>query len=182
MYLDDSVALAALKLLKRKFPTVGGFQSVLLVYHPEQRERNIPIAAELFHCRPFNHYVAAVLLSSDVVLYIDSLKPGGKPSRKIVEQIEVSFNPKNRYCIRSALCQAQKKPDCLVFAIANLDAILSGNDISKVNFYSKTLRGSLVRSLVQDQISFPFQRCKKRGDSNNFSKRLGCKYKHSSHR
>ena len=154
---------------------------MLMVYTPEQRERNVPIAAEVFHCRPFNHYVAAVLLSSDVVLYMDSLNPGEKPSRKIVKQIEESFNLKNKYCIRNSKCQAQKKPDCMVFALANLDVVLSGNDVSKVEFYEKTLRGSLVRSLVEDHLSFPFQRCKKRGEPNNFCRKLGV-YQHKSRR
>ena len=110
---------------------------MLMVYTPEQRERNVPIAAEVFHCRPFNHYVAAVLLSSDVVLYMDSLKPGGKPSRKIVKQIEESFNLKNKYCIRSSKGQAQKKPDCMVFAITNLDVVYQAMTSVKLSFMRK---------------------------------------------
>ena len=39
-YLNDRVALAALKLLRDKFPGNGGFQSVLLSQQPRQRDRN----------------------------------------------------------------------------------------------------------------------------------------------
>ena len=39
-YLDDSCAMNALKLLKSKYPGVGGFQSVLFAYKPEQRDKN----------------------------------------------------------------------------------------------------------------------------------------------
>ena len=38
--MNDSIAQAALKLLRDKFPACAGFQSVLLAYKPGQRDRN----------------------------------------------------------------------------------------------------------------------------------------------
>ena len=49
-YLDDSCALYGLKLLREKFSGIGGFQSVLLGFKPEQRDKNYHVSAEIFHC------------------------------------------------------------------------------------------------------------------------------------
>ena len=144
MYLDDSCALASLKLLRSKFPSVGGFQSVLLGYKPGQRDRNWHVSAEVFHCMGSAHYVCAAMLSVDVVAYMDSLHPGSKPPKNVISQIESSFRLSKKYCIRSLACQPQIASDCLVCAVANLDVILSGNDVSITCFNMKQLRSCLV--------------------------------------
>ena len=48
------------------------------------------------------------------------------------------------FCIRSLKCPKKRGPECLVCTVANLDAVLSGNDISKIIFYQSTLRCYLV--------------------------------------
>ena len=119
--LDDDVALAALKLLRSKYPQVRGLSSVLLALRPQDRTRDQQIAAELFHCYPSYHYVAAVLATPDVILYMDSLDPGSKPKTQVVSQIEASFQLSKKYTIRSLLGQRQRLSDCLPFAKANPD-------------------------------------------------------------
>ena len=131
---------------------------MLLVYLLHIRDRNNLISAEIFHCKPFNHYVAAVLLTPQVVVHMDSLSPGTEPSKEVIQQIERSFNLQTKYCVRSAICQAQRLQDCLVFVFANLDAVLEGNDISKAQFNQLTLRFSLMKSLITRNLNFPSSR------------------------
>ena len=145
-YLDDSCALYGLKLLREKFSEIGGFQSVLLGLKPEQRDKNYHVSAEIFHCMGSRHYVCAVLLSPDVVAYMDSLHPGTMPPDGVIKQISASFRVNKKYSIRSLQCQVQGASDCLVCAIANLDAVLSGNDISKLEFDNKWVRSFFVES------------------------------------
>ena len=61
------------------------------------------------------------------------------------------------------MCQQQGESKCLAFVLANLDAILAGADITKVNFSKKYLRAYVVRSLINKTLSFPHSRCKSRG-------------------
>ena len=154
--LDDDVGLAALKLLRLKYPQVGG-----------------PIAAELFHCYPSYHYVAAVLATPDVVLYMDSLDPGSKPKTQVVSQIEASFQLSKKYTIRSLLGQRQRLSDCLPFAVANLDVTLAGGDVSKVQFYTNLIRPHLVKSLIQQELSYPNRKIKSRGNAVRYNRQLG---------
>ena len=133
---------------------------------------NVPIAAELFHCKPARHYVAAIFVSSDVVIYMDSLKPGSEPPKHITKQIEESFSLPKKYCVKSQICQAQRGPACLLFALANLDAVLSGNDISKLQLSERFLRASLVESLITGSLHFPSERCPSRGEAKLFAKKL----------
>ena len=53
----------------------------------------------------------------------------------------------------------------LVFAVANMDAILSGADVSKIYFNGKLLRSYLVKSLIKNDLEFPHSRCKYRGNA-----------------
>ena len=136
----------------------------LMVYHSIDRVKGLSISAEIFHCKPINPYVAAVFVGSNVVLYIDSLDPGSEPLEEVRKQIEASFDLDLKYSIKSVLCQKQKLSDCLVFAAAHLDALLSGEDLSRIRFNQKTLRSYLVRSILGKTLHFPFSRCKNRGE------------------
>ena len=151
---------------------MGGFESVLLTFLPEQRVMQNPAAAQLFHCKPRNHYVAAVFISSDVVLFMDSLNPGKEPSKEVRKQIEACFTLKKKYSLRSALVQKQRLCDCLPFAVANIDMVLSGGDVTKIRFDNRTLRSNLVKSFLNNELYFPFQKCKSRGDAVVFSNKV----------
>ena len=117
---------------------------------------------------PRAHYVAAVLISTDIVIYMDSLNPGSEPNAGVVRQIEASFNLKKKYCIRSAMCQKQGLADCLPFVLANLDAILAAADITKVKFPKKYVRAFFVKSLIYRTLSFPSKSCNCRGNDTVF--------------
>ena len=88
-------------------------------------------------------------------------------------QIEASFNLKTKYIVRSELCQHQRLSDCLPCATANLDILLSGGDVSKVNFDQRTLRSYLVRSLLTGSLYFPKEKCKSRGGAKVFPYKFG---------
>ena len=102
----------------------------------------------------------------------DSLDPGSEPSATVVEQIEASFALTSKYSIKSAICQKQRLSDCLIFAVANKDAVLSKEDVSKIRFNQKTLRSHLVRSILGETLYFPLSRCKTRGDVKVFCKKV----------
>ena len=142
---------------------------MLLGYKPGQRDRNWHVSAEVFHCMGSAHYVCAAMLSVDVVAYMDSLHPGSKPPKNVISQIESSFRLSKKYCIRSLACQPQIASDCLVCAVANLDVILSGNDVSKICFNMKQLRSFLVESLLKGRLFFPTTRCSSHGENNVFA-------------
>ena len=115
--------------------------------------------------------MSAVLVSTNVVVYMDSLRPGSEPPKNVVKQIEQSFQVTDKYSIRSVKCQKQHGPDCLVFSVANLDLVLSGNDVSKIKFDETLLRSFLVESLIAGRIYFPFKRCNTRGEATVFSRK-----------
>ena len=115
--------------------------------------------------------MCAILVSTNVVVYMDSLRPGSEPPKTIVKQIEDSFQVTIKYSIWSVNCQKQRGPDCLVFSIANLDLVLSGNDSSKIQFDESNLRSFFVESLIAGRICFPYKRCKSRGDARVFSRK-----------
>ena len=96
--------MVCLKLLAWKYPYVNGLSSVLLAQRPQDRVKNNPPAAELLHCYPSNHFVMAALITCDIVVFMDSGKPGFKPKKAVIAQIESSFNLKGRYLIRSIIC------------------------------------------------------------------------------
>ena len=171
--LDDDVALAGLKLLRLKYPQIRGLSSVLLALRPQDRTRNQQIAAELFHCYPSYHYVAAVLTTPNVVLYMASLKPGSEPKKQVVSQIEASFKLNKKYTIRSLLGQSQRLSDCLPFAVANLDVTLAGGDVSKVQFDTKLIRPHLVESLIKQELTYPHRKIRSRGNAVMYSRQLG---------
>ena len=111
--------------------------------------KNNPPAAEFFHCYPSNHFVMAALITCDIVVFMDSGKPGFKPKKAVIAKIESSFNLKGRYLIRSIICQKQTLPDSLPFAVANLDAFLSDEDNGKLSFKKNFVRAYLVKSLIK---------------------------------
>ena len=100
---------------------------------------------------------------------MDSLHPGSEPPETVVAQIEESFRLNKKYCIRSLLCQRQGASDCLVCATANLDVVLSGNDVSKIKLNQELLRMFFVESFVAGRLFFPFATCETRGDARVFS-------------
>ena len=110
------------------------------------------MAAELYHCYPSMHYVAAALITANVILYADSLNPGSKPKVQVIAQMEASFQLKKKYTIRNLLGQSQRLSDCLPFATANLDIIMSGGQISKVQFQTELMRPNLVKSLINEEL------------------------------
>ena len=66
---------------------------------------------------------------------------------------------------------SNRQSDCLAFVLANLDAILAGADISKVEFPKKYVRAFVVKSLINKTLSFSHKRCKSRGKGNVYVKR-----------
>ena len=118
--------------------------------------------------------MCAVQLSPAVVAYMDSLYPGSEPPETVVKQIEESFRLNKKYCIRSLLCQRQGASDCLVCATANLDAVLTGNDVSKIKYDQKLMRSYFVESLIAGRLFFPSGKFKTRGDVQVFS--MKCRF------
>ena len=82
----------------------------------------------------------------------------------VIKQIAASFRLSKKYCIRS--CHRHGASDCLVCATANLDVVLSGNDVSKIKFNQKLLRSFFVESFIAGRLYFPFSRCERRGEGN----------------
>ena len=118
------------------------------------------------------HYVAAALITSNVILYADSLKPVSKPKVQVIAQMEASFQLKKKYTIRSLLGQRQRLSDWLPFATANLDNIMPGCDISKVQFQTELMRPNLVKSLINEELSFPKQVIQSRESAKMYSRQL----------
>ena len=76
------------------------------------------------------------------------------PPVGVIKQIAASFRFHKKYSIRILQCQVQGASDCLACATANLDLVLSGNDISKIEFDKKLVRSFFVESLIKGRLFF----------------------------
>ena len=59
----------------------------------------------------------------------------------VVDQIRASFVfTSNTFKLMSIRCQPQIGIECLSFSVANLDAVLSGRNVTSVRFSRQTMR------------------------------------------
>ena len=97
--------------------------------------------------------------SKNSINFYDSLSPGSRPGNLVLRQCCEAYD------IHSVRCQKQGNVDCAVYSIANVWCVLKGLDQSELRFTEKGLRLELMRSLVKGQVSFKFEKCKRRGDA-----------------
>ena len=104
--------------------------------------------------------------SKNSINFYDSLSPGSRPGNLVLRQCRETYDLEaGSYRIHSVRCQKQGNVDCAVYSIANVWCVLKGLDQSELRFTEKGLRLELMRSLVKGQVSFKFEKCKRRGDA-----------------
>ena len=174
VFLGDKCALAANKLLSRKYPDVNGFEAVTLYEVPHLRTKASPTAANLLYSGNSEHFVATLCLKSNFVNYFDSLHPGSKPSKDELKQITKCYMMDNnkKLTIISHLCQKQKNNDCLCHAVMNLDISLSGFDVAKVAVNNSEIRKSLLHSFEEYELKFNYENCQYRGAAKVYTYKL----------
>ena len=129
--IGDEIALAANKLLAKKYSDVAGFDAVTLYEVPWLRVKSLPKAANILYTGSSAHFVSTLYLTRNIIHYFDSLFPGSKPTRSELEQILQCYTMDNNenLIIVSRLCQKQERSVCLCHAVMNLDISLSGFDV-----------------------------------------------------
>ena len=162
-YVDDTVIQAGNILLRELFDVVLGFENTLYQQTPHLRTKRNPTAANIFHGGKHEHFTATVYVESNSILYMDTLKPGGKPPAAIVKQMRESYNlEQGSFTVKSAFVQKQCNVDCGAFAIANLWNFLSGYEPRKTRFRETSVREELYKSFKTGKFQFSRRACKAR--------------------
>ena len=163
LYVDDTVIQAANILLKDTFPAVRGFEDTLFQQKPQLRSKWHPTAANIFHLGSAKHYVVTVYASPNVVVYMDSLKPGGKPCDAVIKQVKDSYMLSgDSFVVKSLHVQKQTHVDCGPFSVGNMWAFVKGEAPETLQFREDRIRSELYTSFKTLKLRFSFRKCKPR--------------------
>ena len=162
-YLDDTIIQAANVLLKEMFPLCEGFEDTLFEQKQSLRNRAHPLSANIFHLGRVQHFVATIYTERNIILYMDSLKPGGKPCDVVVKQMKEAYVlQEGEFLVYSVYVQKQRNVDCGVFSVANIWNVLKDGDPRSTSFYQDRIRAQLYESFKRDKLYFDRRKCKSR--------------------
>ncbi|XP_072143941.1 uncharacterized protein [Dermacentor andersoni] len=153
-WLSDAIINAALYIISRQFPDIGGFQDVLLGERFKFKKQNTFI--QILHVP--GHWVTVTNYGApkDTVFLYDSLDQAIPDSavHQIINIVNLSSNVLN---VHAKAAQRQENSyDCGVFAIANAFTIASGVDPCTATFDKSKMRRHLISCLADNEmIHFP---------------------------
>ena len=107
--------------------------------------------------------MSTIYAERNILLYMDSLKPGGVPEDVVVRQIREAYVlEEGKFEIHSVYVQKQRNVDCGVYSIANIWNVLSNGDPRSTSFLESSIRKQLYESFKQGKLHFDRRKCKAR--------------------
>ena len=163
-WLNDQHMTAAMMLVKRNFPTIGGLQNPLRNKSKSKGFSPQPEGSIQIH-HSFNHWVTSCYLDGNVKLY-DFLydRKDGLPE-ELQEQLKMIYrNTASNHQITVVLPMVQQQKggqDCGVYAVACLLHLALGDKPEELHFTQEEMRLHLVHCFESETV-LPFPHSRKR--------------------